>query len=195
MRSVTLLVGACSLWLAGCSPDGTSDGGASVPGDSSETTPYAEIAEDEVLHFTGTEPFWGGEVSGTTLVYSTPENQDGAEIEVERFAGRGGIAFSGLLDGAAFEMMVITLFCFPDLPALLNFTSISPLLFGAIGSFGHEVAVQPHVVSTLEMTSGSFPVFLNVNVWETFSPWVISPNLCAALLKVIFGPSGFSSWA
>lgn len=107
MRSVTLIVGACSLWLAGCS----SEGGAGVPGDTSETAPYGEIGEDEVLHFTGTEPFWGGEVSGTTLVYSTPENQDGAEIEVERFAGRGGIAFSGLLDGAAFEMMVTPLEC------------------------------------------------------------------------------------
>lgn len=111
MRSVTLLVGACTLGLAACSPDGTSGGGASVPGDSSETAPYDEIAEDEVLHFTGTEPFWGGEVSGTTLVYSTPEDQDGTEIEVERFAGRGGIAFSGQLDGASFEMMVTPLDC------------------------------------------------------------------------------------
>ena len=59
-----------------------------------------------MLRLTGTEPFWGGEVDGTTLTYSTPENQDGTAIAVERFAGRGGIAFSGLFDGADFEMTV-----------------------------------------------------------------------------------------
>ena len=84
---------------------------AAVPGDTADTAPYAEIAEDEVLRFTGTEPFWGGEVSGKTLTYSTPEDQDGTVIAVERFAGRGGIAFSGLLEGADFEMTVTPLEC------------------------------------------------------------------------------------
>lgn len=84
---------------------------AAVPGNTAETAPYSEIAEDELLQFTGTEPFWGGEVSGKTLTYKTPENQDGAVIAVERFAGRGGIAYSGLLDGADFEMTITPLEC------------------------------------------------------------------------------------
>ncbi len=117
MRSIALpLFGACALVLAACQPEGAETRGTAaadgtVPGDTSETAPYSGIAEDEVLRFTGTEPFWGGEVTGTELTYTTPENQDGTEISVERFAGRGGIAFSGLLDGAEFEMLVTPLEC------------------------------------------------------------------------------------
>ena len=84
---------------------------ATVPGDTGDTAPYDGIAEDEVLHFTGTEPFWGGEVSGMALRYTTPENQDGVEIAVERFAGRGGIAYSGMLEGADLEMTITPLEC------------------------------------------------------------------------------------
>jgi len=116
------LAAACALLLAACqsgaddapagepSPTPSASAGA-APGDTSETAPFSAIAADEVLRFTGTEPFWGGEVTGKTLTYSTPENQDGTVIAVERFAGRGGIAFSGLLDGAEFEMMVTPLEC------------------------------------------------------------------------------------
>ena len=50
-------------------------------------------------------------MSGSSLTYKTPEDQDGTTIAVERFAGRGGIAFSGLLGGAAFEMTVTPLAC------------------------------------------------------------------------------------
>ena len=119
---VLLLAAACALQLAGCDrrpPEASAQADAAeadqtpapVPGETDETAPYAGIAEDEELHFTGTEPFWGGEVSGKTLTYTTPENQDGAVIMVERFAGRGGISYSGLLAGAEFEMTVTPLEC------------------------------------------------------------------------------------
>lgn len=110
------LVAACLL-LSACqageseTPAGAEATDVAVPGDTAETAPYSEIAEDELLRFLGNEPFWGGEVSGKTLIYKTPEDQDGTVIEVERFAGRGGIAFSGLLDGAEFEMTVTPLEC------------------------------------------------------------------------------------
>jgi uncharacterized membrane protein len=112
------LLAACAL-LSACqsgeaeapAPAEAAETEAAVPGDTAETAPYSEIAEDEVLRFTGTEPFWGGEVSGKTLTYTTPEDQDGTVIAVERFAGRGGIAFSGLLDGTDFEMTVTPLEC------------------------------------------------------------------------------------
>lgn len=121
MRSIVLLL-AGALSLAACQSEQAApaatptdslseQAGTAVPGDTDETAPYSEIAEDEVLHFTGTEPFWGGEVSGKTLTYTTPENQDGEVIAVERFAGRGGISFSGLLDGADFDMTVTPLEC------------------------------------------------------------------------------------
>lgn len=93
---------ALALTLAGCG-QGT---GSQVPGDSSDTQPFAAIAEDEVLQLIGTEPFWGGEVSGSSLTYTTPEDLEGTAIVVERFAGRGGLAFSGELDGAKLDMML-----------------------------------------------------------------------------------------
>jgi len=66
--------------------------------------PYAGIAEGERLRFTGTEPFWEGEVSGGTLIYSTLEDEEGQAIEVSRFAGRGGLSFSGTLGGEPFVL-------------------------------------------------------------------------------------------
>ena len=72
MRSIFLLL-AGALPLVACQSEqaateaekpAEADANAAVPGDTDETEPYSEIAEDEVLRFTGTEPFWGGEVCG-----------------------------------------------------------------------------------------------------------------------------------
>lgn len=93
-----LLLGACQ---------GEPDSGApagNIPGGDSQ--PYSGIAPYERLHFTGTEPFWGGEAAGDRLTYSTPENQAGEVVAVERFAGRGGISFSGTLGGESLVMTV-----------------------------------------------------------------------------------------
>jgi uncharacterized membrane protein len=97
-----LAVFATLCLLAACKPGG----GADVPGDSSETQPYSGIGPGEILHFAGTEPFWGGQVSGGTLTWTTPERPNGTAIAVERFGGRGGLSFSGTLDGAALDLMV-----------------------------------------------------------------------------------------
>jgi uncharacterized membrane protein len=105
-----LLLGACQQGGsdAAAAPQQAAD--AKLP-DADSTQAYNGIGEDETVHFTGTEPFWGGEVSGTTLTYTTPENPDGATIAVERFAGRGGLSFSGSLEGADIEMTVTPLEC------------------------------------------------------------------------------------
>lgn len=71
--------------------------GPNVPGDANDHQPFGAIAPDETLHFTGTEPFWGGTVAGTALTYTTPEDPAGQRIAVSRFAGRGGLSFSGTL--------------------------------------------------------------------------------------------------
>ena len=71
-----------------------------------DTATYAGIGTDEVVHFTGTEPFWGGQAAGQVLTYTTPENQTGDMIAVDRFAGRNGISFSGELADMPFEMAV-----------------------------------------------------------------------------------------
>lgn len=88
--------------LAAC---GSGDPGM-LPGDSSDTTPFSEITEADVLRLTGTEPFWGATIDGNTLKYSTPENIDGITIAVTRFAGRGGVSFSGTLEGEQMDVMI-----------------------------------------------------------------------------------------
>ncbi len=96
-----------ALLLAACN----SGGGANIPGDMDSNEPFAGVSEDEVLRFTGTEPFWNGQVQGTRLTYSTPENIDGQTITVERFAGRNGVSFSGELNGSRFDMAVSAAEC------------------------------------------------------------------------------------
>lgn len=90
------------LLCAGCGQGGP---GGNLPGDS-DTQPYSGIAEDEELRVIGTEPFWGGDVTDNVFTYSTPENAGGTAIDVKRFAGRGGLSFSGTLDGSSLDMAV-----------------------------------------------------------------------------------------
>jgi len=112
-----LCTGCAAVLVAACQPD--DPGGAGTPGqaadaaipDPESTEPYAGIDASETVRLVGTEPFWGGQVAGTRLTYTTPDNPDGTTIAVERFAGRGGLSFSGALDGAALELAVTALAC------------------------------------------------------------------------------------
>lgn len=79
---------------------------ANVPGDTTDGSAYSGIPEDAVISLNGTEPFWGGTVDGGTFTYTTPENMDGTPIAVSRFAGRGGLSFSGELDGQAVDLAI-----------------------------------------------------------------------------------------
>lgn len=103
-RFASIATLAATLLLAACNQEAGGTGG--LPGDPEDTTPFALIAEDETVHFTGTEPFWGGEATGGMLNYSTPENIEGRDVAVTRFEGRGGLSFSGELGGAAFDLLV-----------------------------------------------------------------------------------------
>lgn len=64
------------------------------------------IGPEEVIRFTGTEPFWGGEAAGSELTYTTMEDPEGQVIAIQRFAGNHGLGLSGSLDDAAFDMTV-----------------------------------------------------------------------------------------
>lgn len=93
---------ACLMALAGCHAGESSD---TVPGTSPQG--FTGIAQDEVIHFSGTEPFWGGTIRGTELTYSTPENAAGQTISARRFNGQGGLGFSGTLnDGISFDLLI-----------------------------------------------------------------------------------------
>ncbi|WP_067682723.1 COG3650 family protein [Tsuneonella dongtanensis] len=89
--------------MTACSGGGSSDG---LPGNPDDKAPFSAIGESETVRFTGTEPFWGGQVAGTALTYSTPEQPDGTDIAVTRFAGRGGVSWTGMHGGARFALAV-----------------------------------------------------------------------------------------
>lgn len=77
-----------------------------VPGDRDDHRPWSGIAADETIHFTGTEPFWGGVVGPAGLTYTTPEDENGQTVPVTRFAGRGGVSFSAKLKGGEATLAV-----------------------------------------------------------------------------------------
>ena len=96
-KLLPLLGLVASLGACGATDNKPGDGPAQV---------FSGIGESEVIFLTGTEPFWGGEIDGDNARYSTPENQDGWEFAVERFAGNNGLAFTGRREGASFDLMV-----------------------------------------------------------------------------------------
>jgi uncharacterized membrane protein len=95
----TIIAAACLL-LAACAGE-TDD---RLPG-GEDTTPFSGIAPAETLRFTGTEPFWGGEVSRAGLRFSELDNQQGRTIPVTFFRGRGGASWSGEMDGQPFTLL------------------------------------------------------------------------------------------
>lgn len=104
------LITAPALLLAACQPhDGeTMDATARNEGAPNN---FTGISEQETLRFTGTEPFWGGTVTGTTLTYTTPDKPEGVTIQVQRFAGNNGLGFTGKLGDGSFDMAVTKSAC------------------------------------------------------------------------------------
>ncbi|MBH5321887.1 COG3650 family protein [Aurantiacibacter sediminis] len=99
---LSLAVLPIALTLAACSGGDN----ANVPGNAENTEPYSEIAEDQVINLIGTEPFWGAIIDGDDMNFSTLENPEGETIAVTRFAGRGGLSFSGEREGASVDVAV-----------------------------------------------------------------------------------------
>jgi uncharacterized membrane protein len=100
-RAATL---STSLTLAACHGGGDERWGA--PGNRADTQPFADIGPGETIHVVGTEPFWSGDIAGGAILYKTPGSPDGETIAVSRFAGRGGVSFSGEYDGRTFTLAV-----------------------------------------------------------------------------------------
>jgi Predicted membrane protein len=79
---------------------------SALPGDSDDHAPFHGIDDGDSIHLIGTEPFWGGSIAKDKLTYTTPENPKGNVIQVSRFAGRGGLSYSGELNGSALTLAV-----------------------------------------------------------------------------------------
>jgi uncharacterized membrane protein len=94
-----------ALLAAACQPGVESPEKPAIP-DEPQGQPWADIGPTETIRFTGTEPFWGGDVSQGTVTWKTPDNPSGSRIPVERFAGRNGLGFNGILEGAPFDLAV-----------------------------------------------------------------------------------------
>jgi uncharacterized membrane protein len=82
-----------ALTAAACTP-------AQTDGIDPQGKPFDKVAPTEVVTMLGTEPFWNITVTGTTARYSNPDHPEGTEFPVERFAGNGGLSFTGSLAGA-----------------------------------------------------------------------------------------------
>lgn len=104
LSSKALLTVLACLLLAACSGQGAHDPAAQVPGEADDKSAYAGVPAGETIHLTGTEPFWGGTIvpvgAGWELTWTTPDLPDGVTAPVDRFAGRGGLSFSGTVQGA-----------------------------------------------------------------------------------------------
>ena len=56
----------------------------------------------------GTEPFWGVNVEGATLTYTTPEDQQGQVMQGTRRSLDGGVEITGIHAGQAFALTVVS---------------------------------------------------------------------------------------
>ncbi|WP_226634424.1 COG3650 family protein [Novosphingobium profundi] len=93
--------GLAALILAGCQSNSES-----VPGDADDSRPWSTIAPDETVQASGTEPFWSVRVESGQMIYTAPDLPEGREIAVTRFAGRGGLSFSGERGGEVWTLAI-----------------------------------------------------------------------------------------
>lgn len=92
-RSILALSGA--LLVASCTD---------TPGEiSRDTKPFDDISATTNISMLGTEPFWSIDIApdgeGFAARYTSPENLNGSQFAVSRFAGNNGIGFNGSLNG------------------------------------------------------------------------------------------------
>ena len=74
---------------------------------SAKRVPGQEAVEPlRIFRAFGTEPFWGVNVEGTRLTYTTPENQAGVVMEGTRKTWADGGEISGQHDGKPFVLTV-----------------------------------------------------------------------------------------
>ncbi len=83
---------ALLLLAAACTP-------ARTDGIDPEGKAFDAVAPGEGVTMLGTEPFWNLAISGEEGLWTTPENPSGTRFAITRFAGNGGLGFTGKLSG------------------------------------------------------------------------------------------------
>ena len=126
------IIAAFGILLVGCADNAgnalnevpaaeSNDAGAPSPEVNSPEAPQANatapskagaclIQDGEPLRITpvkaiGTEPFWGAQVEGRCVTYSTPEDQKGTRIWTRFNPGPDGGVWVGALDGQPFKLI------------------------------------------------------------------------------------------
>lgn len=84
---------------------GSADAVATAPANLAEPPAVPPLAQPTArFRFTGTEPFWGGTIDGTTILYQTPEDQTGKRIAATLAKEGATTRYSGELDGQPFVL-------------------------------------------------------------------------------------------
>ncbi len=97
---------ALALSLCACSAPGP----GAAPGEAAAPSPApaASPAAPERLRVIGTEPFWGIDIEGGRLHFTTAEDQAGRRLAAAPLAEGGGLRYAGRDDdGTAFELRLV----------------------------------------------------------------------------------------
>lgn len=95
LLAIALLTAACGQQQA-----------SNVPGDTADESAFSGIAEGAVIDLAGTAPVWSGRIEGGTLSLSGTHGADTQGIDVSRFAGRGGLSYSGQVNGSPVDLAI-----------------------------------------------------------------------------------------
>lgn len=84
---------------------GNADVVATAPANLAEPPAAPPLTQPTARYrFTGNEPFWGGTIDGTTILYQTPEDQAGQTIAATVTTEGATTRYSGTLEGRPFVL-------------------------------------------------------------------------------------------
>ena len=103
MKMRQFVIAIAAIALAACA---TQESPASADTPMAKRAPGDEAPPMQIFRAFGTEPFWGVNVEGTRLTYTTPDDQAGVVMEGTRKTLADGVEISGQHDGKPFVLTV-----------------------------------------------------------------------------------------
>ena len=107
-RHVPALIGLLALAACRAEPNEAEQSNAAEVTATAPAKPAEQSAAPPVAaptaryRFTGTEPFWGGTIDGSTILYQTPDDQAGKTIAAIVATEGATTRYSAMLDGKPF---------------------------------------------------------------------------------------------